>query len=142
LFHLNSGSSGHVNLEELLVENTWREVLPGELEKPYFKNLCKFVESEISNGSVAIYPPQHLIFNALNSTPFNTLKAVIIGQDPYHGPGQAMGLSFSVPQGVKAPSSLVNIFKELKQDLGCSIPSHGNLEKWAIQVNILPSNHM
>ncbi|PNT17017.1 hypothetical protein POPTR_010G169600v4 [Populus trichocarpa] len=129
----SKGSSGHVNLEELLVENTWREVLPGELEKPYFKNLCKFVESEISNGSVAIYPPQHLIFNALNSTPFNTLKAVIIGQDPYHGPGQAMGLSFSVPQGVKAPSSLVNIFKELKQDLGCSIPSHGNLEKWAIQ---------
>ncbi|KAI5574525.1 hypothetical protein BDE02_10G150400 [Populus trichocarpa] len=129
----SKGSSGHVNLEELLVENTWREVLPGELEKPYFKNLCKFVESEIGNGSVAIYPPQHLIFNALNSTPFNTLKAVIIGQDPYHGPGQAMGLSFSVPQGVKAPSSLVNIFKELKQDLGCSIPSHGNLEKWAIQ---------
>uniref|UniRef100_A0A6M2F6F0 Uracil-DNA glycosylase n=1 Tax=Populus davidiana TaxID=266767 RepID=A0A6M2F6F0_9ROSI len=129
----SKGSSGHVNLEELLVEDTWREVLPGELEKPYFKNLCKFVESEISNGSVAIYPPQHLIFNALNSTPFNTLKAVIIGQDPYHGPGQAMGLSFSVPQGVKAPSSLVNIFKELKQDLGCSIPSHGNLEKWAIQ---------
>ncbi|XP_061976858.1 uracil-DNA glycosylase, mitochondrial [Populus nigra] len=129
----SKGSSGHVNLEELLVEDTWREVLPGELEKPYFKNLCKFVESEISNGIVAIYPPQHLIFNALNSTPFNTLKAVIIGQDPYHGPGQAMGLSFSVPQGVKAPSSLVNIFKELKQDLGCSIPSHGNLEKWAIQ---------
>ncbi|KAF9674455.1 hypothetical protein SADUNF_Sadunf10G0129000 [Salix dunnii] len=133
LFHLNSGSSGHVKLEELLVEDTWREVLPGELEKPYFKNLCKFVESEISNGSVAIYPPQHLIFNALNSTPFNNLKAVIIGQDPYHGPGQAMGLSFSVPQGIKAPSSLVNIFKELKQDLGCSIPSHGNLENWAIQ---------
>ncbi|XP_011013514.1 PREDICTED: uracil-DNA glycosylase [Populus euphratica] len=129
----SKGSSGHVNLEELLVEDTWREVLPQELEKPYFKNLSKFVESEISNGSVAIYPPQHLIFNALNSTPFNTLKAVIIGQDPYHGPGQAMGLSFSVPQGVKAPSSLVNIFKELKQDLGCSIPSHGNLEKWAIQ---------
>ncbi|XP_034906754.1 uracil-DNA glycosylase, mitochondrial [Populus alba] len=129
----SKGSSGHVNLEELLVEDTWREVLPGELEKPYFKNLCKFVESEISNGSVAIYPPQHLIFNALNWTPFHTLKAVIIGQDPYHGPGQAMGLSFSVPQGVKAPSSLVNIFKELKQDLGCSIPSHGNLEKWAIQ---------
>ncbi|CAK7326080.1 unnamed protein product [Dovyalis caffra] len=127
------GSSGYVKLEKLLVEDTWREVLPGELQKPYFKNLCKFVESEISNGSVAIYPPQHLIFNALNSTPFDTLKAVIIGQDPYHGPGQAMGLSFSVPDGVTAPSSLVNIFKELEQDLGCSIPSHGNLEKWAIQ---------
>lgn len=75
-----------------------------------------------------------MIFNALNSTPFDRVKAVIIGQDPYHGPGQAMGLSFSVPEGVKIPSSLVNIFKELEKDLGYSIPSHGNLEPWAIQV--------
>ncbi|EOY01142.1 Uracil dna glycosylase isoform 1 [Theobroma cacao] len=125
--------SGFVKLEELLVEDTWLEALPGELQKPYANNLCKFVESEISSGSVPIYPPQHLIFNALNSTPFHRVKAVIIGQDPYHGPGQAMGLSFSVPEGVKVPSSLVNIFKELKQDLGCSIPSDGNLEKWAVQ---------
>ncbi|XVF02928.1 hypothetical protein REPUB_Repub04eG0216800 [Reevesia pubescens] len=125
--------SGYVKLEELLVEETWLEALPGELQKPYAINLCKFVESEISSGSVPIYPPQHLIFSALNSTPFHRVKAVIIGQDPYHGPGQAMGLSFSVPEGVKVPSSLVNIFKELKQDLGCSIPCHGNLEKWAFQ---------
>lgn len=121
------------------MEETWLEALPGELQKPYAKNLCKFVENEICKGSVPIYPPQHLIFNALNSTPFDTLKAVIIGQDPYHGPGQAMGLSFSVPDGVKPPSSLVNIFKELHQDLGCSIPSHGNLEKWAIQVKLFAS---
>ncbi|KAF5750017.1 Uracil dna glycosylase isoform 1 [Tripterygium wilfordii] len=124
---------GNVKLEELLVEETWLEALPGELQKPYARNLCKFVEREICGGNVPIYPPQHLIFNALNSTPFDRVKAVIIGQDPYHGPGQAMGLSFSVPEGVKVPSSLVNIFKELQKDLGCSIPSNGNLERWAIQ---------
>ncbi|KAL5759102.1 hypothetical protein ACOSP7_017622 [Xanthoceras sorbifolium] len=124
---------GCVKLEELLVEETWLEALPGELQKPYAKRLFEFVEREICGGSVPIYPPQHLLFNALNSTPFDRVKAVILGQDPYHGPGQAMGLSFSVPEGVKIPSSLVNIFKELHQDLGCSIPSHGNLERWAVQ---------
>ncbi|CAI9768474.1 unnamed protein product [Fraxinus pennsylvanica] len=124
---------GYVKLKELLVEETWLEVLPGELEKPYAEKLCKFVESEISCGSVPIYPPPNLIFNALNTTSFDRVKAVIIGQDPYHGPGQAMGLSFSVANGVKVPSSLVNIYKELQQDLGCSIPSSGSLEKWAVQ---------
>ncbi|XP_057962899.1 uracil-DNA glycosylase, mitochondrial isoform X2 [Malania oleifera] len=122
-----------VGLEELLVEETWLEALPGELRKPYAKNLCKFVEREVCGGNGPIYPPLPLIFNALNSTPFDRVKVVIIGQDPYHGPGQAMGLAFSVPEGVKMPSSLVNIFKELQKDLGCSIPSHGNLERWAIQ---------
>ena len=126
---------GYVKLEELLVEEKWLQVLQGELQKPYAKSLCKFVETEMSNGSVPIYPPQHLIFNALNSTPFDRVKAVIIGQDPYHGHGQAMGLCFSVPERIRPPSSLVNIFKELKTDLGCSIPTHGNLESWAIQVN-------
>lgn len=124
---------GGVKLEELLVEETWLEALPGELQKPYALTLSKFVESEISGGDGVIFPPTHLIFNALNSTPFHTVKAVILGQDPYHGPGQAMGLSFSVPEGIKVPSSLVNIFKELHQDLGCSIPTHGNLQKWAVQ---------
>ncbi|KAL6514993.1 hypothetical protein OROGR_020572 [Orobanche gracilis] len=134
-----SGSNCRVKLEELLVEETWSEALQAELQKPYARTLCKFVESEISGSSsgssagLAIYPPTHLIFNALNSTPFDQVKAVILGQDPYHGPGQAMGLSFSVPVGVKLPSSLVNIFKELHQDVGCSIPSHGNLESWAVQ---------
>nr|XP_018630551.1 uracil-DNA glycosylase, mitochondrial [Nicotiana tomentosiformis]XP_033515184.1 uracil-DNA glycosylase, mitochondrial [Nicotiana tomentosiformis] len=128
----NGDVVGYVKLEELLVEETWLEALPGEFQKPYAKNLCRFVEKEFSGG-VPIYPPQHLIFNALNTTSFDRVKAVIIGQDPYHGPGQAMGLSFSVPRGVKVPSSLVNIYKELKQDLGCSIPLHGNLEQWALQ---------
>ncbi|CAL1371766.1 unnamed protein product [Linum trigynum] len=124
---------GYVKLEELLVEKTWLEALPGELQKPYAKSLCGFLENEILGRGVPIYPPQHLVFNALNTTPFDRIKVVIIGQDPYHGPGQAMGLSFSVPEGVKIPSSLVNIFKELKQDVGCPVPSHGNLEKWAIE---------
>ncbi|XP_031496161.1 uracil-DNA glycosylase, mitochondrial-like isoform X3 [Nymphaea colorata] len=123
---------GSFKLEELLVEETWLEALPGEFQKPYMKNLCRFVECEVG-GKLAIYPPPFLIFNALNSTSFDRVKVVIIGQDPYHGPGQAMGLSFSVPQGVKMPSSLLNIFKELQADVGCSIPSHGNLEHWAIQ---------
>ncbi|KAL7180850.1 hypothetical protein ACSBR1_039836 [Camellia fascicularis] len=142
----NSSFSEGVNfvkLEQLLVEETWLEALPGEFQKPYAKELCKFVQTELCGGGdggssggnsrVPIYPPQHLIFNALNTTPFDRVKAVIIGQDPYHGPGQAMGLSFSVPEGVKVPSSLINIYKELQQDLCCLIPSHGNLEKWAIQ---------
>ncbi|ESW03663.1 hypothetical protein PHAVU_011G031800 [Phaseolus vulgaris] len=122
-----------VKLVELLVEETWLDAIPGELEKPYALTLSKFVESEISSGDDVVYPPTHLIFNALNSTPFHRVKAVILGQDPYHGPGQAMGLSFSVPEGIKVPSSLVNIFKELHQDLGCTIPPHGNLQKWAVQ---------
>ncbi|KAK6150587.1 hypothetical protein DH2020_015519 [Rehmannia glutinosa] len=124
---------GYVKLEELLVEKTWSEVLSGELQKPYAMKLCEFVENEICHSTMPIYPPQHLIFNALNTTPFDQVKAVIIGQDPYHGPGQAMGLSFSVPEGVKVPSSLLNIYKELQQDLGCEIPANGNLERWAVQ---------
>ncbi|KAK7341344.1 hypothetical protein VNO80_24271 [Phaseolus coccineus] len=122
-----------VKLVEVLVEETWLDAIPGELEKPYALTLSKFVESEISSGDDVVYPPTHLIFNSLNSTPFHRVKAVILGQDPYHGPGQAMGLSFSVPEGIKVPSSLVNIFKELHQDLGCTIPPHGNLQKWAVQ---------
>lgn len=123
----------NLKLEKLLVEETWLEALPNEFEKPYAKKLCEFVETEIRSSGLPIYPPPHLIFNALNTTPFDRVKAVIIGQDPYHGPGQAMGLSFSVPQGIKVPSSLGNIYKELQQDVQCSIPSHGNLEKWALQ---------
>ncbi|XP_072965220.1 uracil-DNA glycosylase, mitochondrial [Typha angustifolia] len=122
----------YVKLEDLLVEETWLEALPGELQKPYSKNLCRFLEREM-RGNVPIYPPPQLMFNALHSTPFDQVKAVIIGQDPYHGPGQAMGLAFSVPEGIKIPTSLVNIFKELQKDVGCSVPSHGNLERWAVQ---------
>ncbi|KAF8100191.1 hypothetical protein N665_0229s0021 [Sinapis alba] len=125
----------YVPLTELLVEESWLKALSGELQKPYFKALSDFLEREIiaeSKGPL-IYPPQHLVFNALNTTPFDRVKAVIIGQDPYHGPGQAMGLSFSVPEGQKLPSSLLNIFKELHKDVGCSIPLHGDLQKWALQ---------
>ncbi|KAH7692139.1 uracil-DNA glycosylase protein [Dioscorea alata] len=123
---------GYLRLEDLLVEDSWLGALPGELQKPYAKNLCKFLEREVG-GSIPIYPPPFLIFNALHSTPFDRVKVVILGQDPYHGPGQAMGLSFSVAEGIKLPPSLLNIFKELHKDVGCSIPSHGNLERWAVQ---------
>ncbi|XBJ05885.1 hypothetical protein VPH35_024581 [Triticum aestivum] len=99
-----SKAGGGAKLEELLVEETWLEALSGELRKPYALDLCRFVAHERLNA-----------------------------KDPYHGPGQAMGLSFSVPEGIKIPSSLQNIFKELHKDLGCTIPSHGNLERWAVQ---------
>ncbi|KQJ85252.1 uracil-DNA glycosylase, mitochondrial [Brachypodium distachyon] len=129
----SKASGGEAKLEELLVEETWLEALPGELRKPYALELCRFVAQERLHGKVPVYPPPHLVFHALHSTPFDNVKAVIIGQDPYHGPGQAMGLSFSVPEGIKIPSSLTNIFKELHKDLGCTVPSHGNLERWAVQ---------
>ncbi|CAN8258863.1 unnamed protein product [Cochlearia groenlandica] len=124
-----------VPLSELLVEESWLKALPGELNKPYAKALSDFLELETitDHKSPLVYPPQHLIFNAFNTTPFDQVKAVIIGQDPYHGPGQAMGLSFSVPEGVKLPSSLLNVFKELHKDVGCSIPRQGDLNKWAVQ---------
>uniref|UniRef100_A0A453DE92 Uracil-DNA glycosylase-like domain-containing protein n=1 Tax=Aegilops tauschii subsp. strangulata TaxID=200361 RepID=A0A453DE92_AEGTS len=133
--HLAAG--GGAKLEELLVEETWLEALSGELRKPYALDLCRFVAHERLHAKVPVYPPPHLVFHALHTTPFHSVKAVIIGQDPYHGPGQAMGLSFSVPEGIKIPSSLQNIFKELHKDLGCTIPSHGNLERWAVQVKWL-----
>lgn len=119
-------------LEDLLVERTWLDALPGELQKPYTEKLSEFVTQE-ARGRIHIYPPPALIFNALNICPFDKVKVVIIGQDPYHGPGQAMGLCFSVPKGIKMPSSLINIFKEIQQDVGCPLPTHGNLERWAIQ---------
>uniref|UniRef100_A0A0E0DK23 Phytocyanin domain-containing protein n=1 Tax=Oryza meridionalis TaxID=40149 RepID=A0A0E0DK23_9ORYZ len=113
----SKASGGAAKLEELLVEETWMEALPGELRKPYALELCRFVAHERLHSPVPVYPPPHLVFHALHATPFDRVKAVIIGQDPYHGPGQAMGLSFSVPEGIKIPSSLANIFKELQKDL-------------------------
>ncbi|KAM0838140.1 hypothetical protein ACQ4PT_061169 [Festuca glaucescens] len=129
----SKASGGAAKLEELLVEETWLEALDGELRKPYVLDLCRFVAQERMHGKVPVYPPTHLVFHALHTTPFNHVKAVIIGQDPYHSPGQAMGLSFSVQDGIKIPSSLQNMFKELHKDLGCTVPSHGNLERWAVQ---------
>src|SRR6185312_5303210 len=102
------------------IEESWKKVLKDEFEKDYFKQIVTFLKAERSAGKI-IYPPGPLIFNAFNKTPFSKVKVVLLGQDPYHGKGQAMGLSFSVPDGVPKPPSLVNIFKELESDLG--IPS-------------------
>jgi len=111
---------------------SWKEVLAGEKSKPYFAELMKFVEQERANGKT-IYPKNSEVFNALHRTSFEFLKVVILGQDPYHGAGQAHGLSFSVRKGVPAPPSLKNIFKELGTDLEIPTPEHGCLENWADQ---------
>ncbi len=115
-----------------LLEPTWQKKLESELQKPYVAELAAFVEAERASG-VSIYPPQDLVFNALFRTPFQNVKVVIMGQDPYHGPGQAHGLSFSVPKGVPMPPSLQNIFKEMQADVGTTMPSHGCLLSWADQ---------
>jgi uracil-DNA glycosylase len=114
------------------IEASWKERLADEFKKPYFKELKAFLTAEKQAGRT-IFPPGPLIFNAFNTTPFDEVKVVILGQDPYHGPRQAHGLSFSVLPGVKPPPSLVNIYKELKEDVGFSVPDHGYLEKWAKQ---------
>ena len=109
--------------------NDWDEVLKGEFDKKYYQDLRQFLKQEYS--SHRIYPPMHDIFNAQRATPYSNVKAVILGQDPYHGPGQAHGMCFSVKRGVKPPPSLVNIFKELYDDLGIDPPPHGELTGWA-----------
>ncbi|MEK7064080.1 MAG: uracil-DNA glycosylase [Patescibacteria group bacterium] len=116
---------------EVRLEKSWKELLKDEFDKPYFADLTKFVKEEYKNGTV--YPPPRFIFNALDSVPVDKVKVVILGQDPYHGPGQAHGLSFSVPDGVIPPPSLVNIYKEIESDLGKKVPHSGNLERWAKQ---------
>lgn len=113
------------------IEDSWKKWLEPEFETPYFEQLTDAVRLEYKHGPC--YPPGHLIFNAFNLTPFDKVKVVIIGQDPYHEPGQAMGLSFSVPDGVMMPPSLVNIFKEIQSDLGKPFPSNGDLTRWARQ---------
>lgn len=114
------------------MEASWLEKLQEEFEKPYMKDLESFLAGEL-RSKTAVYPPFELIFNAFCQTPFDEVKVVIIGQDPYHGPGQAHGLSFSVQKGVNPPPSLQNIFKELKEDLGIDPPGHGCLVEWAHQ---------
>ena len=111
--------------------NDWQEVLQEEVAQPYFAELMDFVENEYEEQT--IYPPKEDVFNAFNHTPFEQVKVVILGQDPYHGPGQAHGLSFSVKPGVEHPPSLRNMLKELQDDLGCDIPKDGTLTKWADQ---------
>lgn len=113
------------------IEESWKQRLQPEFNKAYFTKLTDFVRQEYSQGT--IYPPGKLIFNAFNLCPFDKVKVVIIGQDPYHGPGQAHGLCFSVNDGIAFPPSLVNIFKEIKADLGKEIPTSGNLTRWAEQ---------
>lgn len=116
---------------DVKIEASWKSRLKEEFEKDYFLSLSSFVKSEYQNS--VVYPPGGLIFNAFNLCPFDKLKAVIIGQDPYHGPGQAHGLCFSVREGVDLPPSLLNIFKEIESDIGISRPTSGNLERWASQ---------
>ena len=111
--------------------NDWDKVMSGEFEKDYYKKLRAFLKSEYS--SKTIYPDMHDIFNAQKYTPYEKVKAVIIGQDPYHGAGQAHGLCFSVKKGIQPPPSLINIFKEINSDLGIQPPSHGELTHWAKQ---------
>ncbi len=116
---------------DVKIEESWKSKLKDEFEKEYFLKLTEFVKEEYRNNTV--YPPASLIFNAFNLCPFPEVKAVIIGQDPYHGPGQAHGLCFSVRDGVDFPPSLINIFKEIELDLGIKRPASGNLERWARQ---------
>ena len=119
-------------MSNVKIEESWKNVLKTEFEQPYFQSLATFLRKEKENNKT-VYPPGSLIFNAFNTTPFDKVKVVILGQDPYHNPGEAMGLSFSVPRGVRTPPSLQNIYKELKEDLGVPIPNHGDLTHWAEQ---------
>ncbi|MEQ1553972.1 MAG: uracil-DNA glycosylase [Ferruginibacter sp.] len=115
------------------INNTWKIVLQDEFNKPYFQNIVQFLQTEKEAGK-KIYPTGSLIFNSFNQTPFDKVRVVILGQDPYHGAGQAHGLSFSVQAGVKPPPSLSNIFKEIKSDIGLEISTNfGNLTQWAQQ---------
>ncbi|CRX37514.1 uracil-DNA glycosylase [Estrella lausannensis] len=111
---------------------SWRTALENEFNKPYIEPLIRFVEEE-RRGKAPVYPSRENVFTALNTTPFDEVRVVILGQDPYHGPGQAHGLCFSVQKGVPFPPSLLNIFKEMRQDIGAPMPTHGFLESWAKQ---------
>ena len=117
---------------KIKIEESWKKILHEEFQKPYFQEIISFLKTEKAKG-INIYPPGPNIFQAFNSTPWDDVKLIIIGQDPYHNPGQAMGLSFSVPRGIKLPPSLKNIFREIKTDVGIELPDHGDLSSWAEQ---------
>lgn len=117
-------------MTEFLLEPEWKSLLAEEFTKPYLTKVKAFLDAEARAGKT-VFPPEQEIFNALNLTPYSRVKAVILGQDPYHGPGQAHGLCFSVRDGVRFPPSLLNIFKELRDDCGIPIPKSGNLTRWA-----------
>ena len=116
---------------DVKIEPSWKQQLADEFSKPYFEQLTQFVRQEYASGTC--YPPGRLIFNAFDTTPFDQVRVVILGQDPYHGPGQAHGLCFSVNDGIQFPPSLQNIFKEIKAETGAPIPQSGNLTRWAKQ---------
>jgi uracil-DNA glycosylase len=119
-------------MAEVQIEASWKAVLADVFEMPYFQEVAGVLRQAKAQGKV-IYPPGSLIFNAFNATPFPDVRVVILGQDPYHNPGEAMGLCFSVPRGIKTPPSLTNIYKELNSDLGLPIPAHGDLSAWTRQ---------
>ncbi|MDF0731122.1 uracil-DNA glycosylase [Pseudomonas entomophila] len=127
--------------DRIKLEPSWKAALRAEFDQPYMRQLREFLRQEYAAGK-EIYPPGPLIFNALNSTPLDKVKVVILGQDPYHGPGQAHGLCFSVQPGVPTPPSLVNIYKELQRDLNLPIPNHGYLQSWADQGVLLLNTTM
>ncbi|GAB5552138.1 MAG: uracil-DNA glycosylase [Saprospiraceae bacterium] len=114
------------------IEESWKQALQAQFDQPYFEELTSFLKKE-KTARKTIFPPGPLIFNAFERTPFDQVKVIILGQDPYHNPGEAMGLSFSVPRGVRVPPSLKNIYKELNTDIGFEIPNHGDLSSWANQ---------
>ena len=117
---------------DVKIEHTWKAVLKDQFTKDYFLQIATFIKTEKATGKI-IFPPGTLMFNAFEKTPFDKVKVVLLGQDPYHNPGQAQGLSFSVPKGITKPPSLINIFKEIQSDLGIVPSADGNLEKWAEQ---------
>lgn len=121
-----------MNPDSVNISPEWRQALSKEFESPYFDQLSLSLKKAKAEGKT-IYPPGPLIFNAYDTVAPDAVKVVILGQDPYHNPGEAMGLSFSVPKGVKVPPSLKNIYKELATDLGCAVPNHGDLSSWASQ---------
>lgn len=120
-----------LNPSGVQIETSWLEHLAEEFSKPYFAQIKQFLVAEKNKGKV-IYPPGPLIFNAFNKTPFDKVRIIILGQDPYHGPGQAMGLCFSVPKNIAIPASLKNVYKEMNRDIGFAIPDHGDLSSWAM----------
>lgn len=119
-------------MSNVKIEASWKKILEPEFDKTYFQLIANTLRDAKNEGKI-IYPAGSLIFNAFEQTPFQAVKVVILGQDPYHNPNEAMGLSFSVPQGVRVPPSLQNIYKEIAADVGCTIPKHGDLTAWAKQ---------
>ncbi len=119
-------------MSDIRIDESWKRALKDEFEKPYFRELSQFVKNEILSGQT-LYPHPKNIFAAMDQTPFESVKVVILGQDPYHGPGQAHGLSFSVQEWIRNPPSLVNILKEIQDDIGSPLPKNGDLTRWAHQ---------